>query len=85
MPMFTLSSRDFNQRTNAAKRAANAGPVVITDRGRPSHVLLSYQDYQRLAAAAPSLLAVLAQDDGADIDFRPARLGDDLVRPASFE
>ncbi|EGH47880.1 prevent-host-death family protein, partial [Pseudomonas syringae pv. pisi str. 1704B] len=29
----TLSSREFNQDTSGAKKAANEGPVFITDRG----------------------------------------------------
>ena len=31
----TLSSRAFNQDASGAKKAANNGPVFITDRGRP--------------------------------------------------
>ena len=38
----TISSRDFNQDVSKAKRAAEAGPVVITDRGRPAFVLLRH-------------------------------------------
>lgn len=41
MIITTLSSREFNQDTSRAKKAADAGPVIITDRGRPAHVLLS--------------------------------------------
>lgn len=44
----TLSSRDFNQHASEAKRRADKGPVFITDRGRPAHVLLTFADYQRL-------------------------------------
>ena len=43
--MTTMTSRDFNQNSSAAKRAALDGPVFITDRGQISHVLLSYEDY----------------------------------------
>ena len=41
---FTITSRAFNQDAAGAKRAANQGPVFITDRGRPAHVLLSIAD-----------------------------------------
>jgi prevent-host-death family protein len=44
----TFSSREFNQDTGRAKKAAADGPVFITDRGRPAHVLLSIEDYQQL-------------------------------------
>ena len=42
MTITTLSSRQFNQDTSRAKKAAIAGPVFITDRGRPAHVLLTF-------------------------------------------
>ncbi len=37
----TITSRQFNQDTSGAKKDAAHGPVYITDRGRPAHVLLS--------------------------------------------
>jgi hypothetical protein len=33
MPVTMLSAREFNQAVSRAKRAADAGPVMITDRG----------------------------------------------------
>ena len=48
MAITTLSSREFNQDTSRAKKAASEGPVFITDRGKPAHVLLSIEDYQRI-------------------------------------
>jgi len=33
MTITTLSSREFNQDTSGAKKAAQLGPVIITDRG----------------------------------------------------
>ncbi|HEY4713325.1 MAG TPA: type II toxin-antitoxin system Phd/YefM family antitoxin [Aquirhabdus sp.] len=48
MSIITLSSREFNQDTSRAKKATQEGPVFITDRGRPAHVLLSIKDYQLL-------------------------------------
>lgn len=44
MTMTTLSSREFNQKVSEAKRAANNRPVFITDRGRPAHVLMRFED-----------------------------------------
>lgn len=70
-----MTSRQFNQDTASAKRAAESGPVFITDRGRPSHVLLSYRDYERLASRQPSIVELLAWPDGVeDVDFDPPRL-----------
>lgn len=35
MPVTTFSSRDFNQHSSEAKKAAEKGPVFITDRAGP--------------------------------------------------
>lgn len=43
----TLSSRAFHQDASKPKNAANDGPVMITDRGRPTRVLLRFDDYGR--------------------------------------
>lgn len=43
-----ISSREFNQDTSGAKKAAERGPVYITDRGNPAHVLLTYTAYEEL-------------------------------------
>ena len=65
-----LSSREFNQDSGGAKRAAEDGPVFITDRGRPSHVLLTFDDYRKLAGTHPSIIELLSQPEGiADVDF----------------
>ncbi len=77
--MSTISSREFNQDVSAAKRAATSEPVIITDRGRPSHVLLSIQEYQRLVADQRSIVEWLSVDD--DIDLQPGRVELSLATP----
>ena len=56
MPTTTLSSREFNQDVSRAKRAAEDGPVIITDRGQPAYVLLRHDAYRRLAGGGPNIL-----------------------------
>jgi len=46
-----VSSREFNQDTGGAKKAAERGPVFITDRGQPSYVLLTFDAYEKLLGA----------------------------------
>ncbi len=72
----TYSSREFNQDASGAKRAAEEGPVYITDRGRPAHVLLSIDEYRRLTETAASIVDLLAMpaDDDLAFDPTPARL-----------
>ena len=76
MTITTMTSREFNQDASRAKRAAEAGPVFITDRGRPAHVLLTAEAYQALAGKSTSLADALAMPTGAenDFEFDPPRL-----------
>ena len=75
MVVHTVSSRELNQDVGRAKRAAEEGPVVITDRGKPSHVLLSWAEYRRLSGGPRNLAAVLAAPTLSDIPFEPEKSG----------
>jgi PHD/YefM family antitoxin component YafN of YafNO toxin-antitoxin module len=66
MAITTISSREFNQNTSAAKKAAENGPVFITDRGRTAHVLLTIQEYQKISGKGKSILELLAMPEGVD-------------------
>jgi prevent-host-death family protein len=79
-----LSSREFNQDTGKAKRAAKKGPVFITDRGRPSHVLLTAEEYQRITGGVKSIAESLAMPEAAEIQFDPPRLLGDVHKPADL-
>lgn len=85
MPTKQLTSREFNRNTGNAKTAANNGPVYITDRGKPSYVLLTFADYQRLAANRPSIIELLAEPSGAEeIGFHtPA--SSEIATPAELD
>jgi len=84
MTVSTMSSRDFNQDVSGAKRAADAGPVVITDRGEPAYVLLRHDTYRRLAGGGPSIRDMLDMPGTEEIDFDPPRLGGGIFRPADL-
>ena len=73
MNITSVTSRELNQDVARAKRAARSGPVFITDRGKPAHVLLSTEDYRRLAGQGRSLLETLSMPGLADIDLDPRR------------
>ncbi|WP_442582637.1 type II toxin-antitoxin system Phd/YefM family antitoxin [Mesorhizobium sp. ASY16-5R] len=47
----TMTSRQFNQDTARAKREARNGPVFITDRGKPTHVLMTIEAYRAAEGA----------------------------------
>lgn len=83
MVITTLSSRELNQDVSRAKKASRNGPVFITDRGRPAHVLLTIEDYQRLTKQRRNIADALAMPDRSGIDFEPPRI-DIGVRAADF-
>ena len=56
MTITTLSSREFNQDASRAKKAAKQGPVFITDRGRPAHVLLTIKEYRKITNKQENIL-----------------------------
>ena len=77
----TFTSRQFNQDSSSAKRAANDGLVFITDRGKPSHVLLSFAQYQSLTGEAENIVDLLHFD--GEVEFEPPRI-DGFARPADL-
>lgn len=84
MTITTLSSREFNQDTSRAKKAAQKGPVFITDRGKPAHVLLSIEEYRRLTNKGRSIIETLGMPPGiedVELEIPPMR---DLARSADF-
>ncbi len=79
-----ISSREFNQDTAGAKKAAEKGPVYITDRGRPAHVLLTYEAYEQLVGAH-HVLDTLSRPAGVEgIEF-DVPISDETSRPAVFD
>ena len=83
MTITTLSSRQFNQDASRAKKAATAGPVFITDRGRPAHVLLTFAEYKKITGSHTKITDLLAMPGGEDLEFDIPQLRD-LARPADF-
>ena len=73
MAWTTLSSRELNRDVSNAKKAAQDGPVVITDRGKPSHVLMTYGEFQRLSGKRRSLVEARALPRRARQDFGTPR------------
>jgi prevent-host-death family protein len=80
----TLTSREFNQDTSRAKKAAAKGPVFITDRGRPAHVLMTIEAYRQLTEGASNIIDMLAMPAAAEMEFEPPRLKGPLARPADL-
>jgi PHD/YefM family antitoxin component YafN of YafNO toxin-antitoxin module len=85
MTVTIMTSREFIQDASGAQQAARRGPVFITDRGRPEHVLLTIEDYRRLTGGDMSLAEALAQPGDADFAFDPPRIGGGIFKPADLD
>ena len=81
-----MSSREFNHDLGKAKRAAEEGPVVITDRGKPAFVLMNHEEYQRLTGPEDNIVDMIRQDGPeADFDFEPPRLREIVGREIALD
>jgi prevent-host-death family protein len=76
----TISSREFNQDTGRAKKAAKRGPVFITDRGRPAHVLLTIEDYQKIVDQHENIADLLGMAEPEQVEFEAPRLKGNIHR-----
>lgn len=74
MNITTVSSRELNHDVSSAKKAAKDGPVIITDRGKPSHVLMTYGEFERLTGKRRSLAEALSMPGLSAIDLEPPRV-----------
>jgi hypothetical protein len=71
--MRIVTSREFNQDVSKAKRFAQLEPVFVTDRGRPTHVLLGIEAYRELNGPSQSILDGIAAPEGSAPLTAPAR------------
>ncbi len=82
--MRAFSSREFNQDVGAAKRAARSEPVFITDRGKPTHVLVSFETFRQMSGESETIIDLLAMPDTVEIDLDAARSGGGWDRKEGF-
>ena len=71
--MKVIASREFNQDVSQAKRAARLEPVFITDRGKPTHVLMSIDAFRQLTGQTETIIDLLAMPGLTDIDLADSR------------
>jgi prevent-host-death family protein len=83
----TMTSREFNQHVSRAKRAAKDGPVIITERGKPSYVLMRHEEFEakQIQRSAPkSLLEALYCPEMEEIEVEFPNMNFD-IRPVDFD
>jgi len=85
MTITTLTSQEFNRDTGRAKKATKRGPVFITDRGKPTHVLVSFEEYLRLTNRRQGdLIDDLGLPHGVEDAVLEVPSMKDRARPADF-
>lgn len=74
MPTRSFTSRQFNQDSSGAKKAAHDGPVFITDRGKASHVLITIDEYLKLTDGTTNMIDLLAMDESCIGELDPPKI-----------
>ena len=82
--MAATISAESSTSAAGAKRAALKGPVFITDRGRPAHVLMTVEHYRKLAGPRRNLAEMLAGAPEVE-EFDPPKMGDRIFKPFDFD
>jgi PHD/YefM family antitoxin component YafN of YafNO toxin-antitoxin module len=74
--MKVIGSREFNQDVSAAKRLARLEPLFVTDRGKPTHVLMSIDAFRRMSGQRESIVDLLAMPVVRDAELGPVERWD---------
>lgn len=88
--MTVMTSREFNQHVSQAQKAAQSDPVIITNRGEPAYVLMTYTDYEKNVYHNKPFISIadaLCSSDPnvADIDLELKPRSRAQRRPVDFE
>lgn len=71
--MAKRTHEEFNQNLPNAMQDALNGPVFITDSVEPTHVLMSYSQYQEFISKGVDIVQALSMPGLAEIDFEPEK------------
>lgn len=80
----TVTSKELNQQSSIVQRRAQHEHVIVTNRGKPDLVILSYAEYQRITGGK-SILDALFSPEVADIDITFPREPMIVARPVTFD
>ena len=83
MTITTVTSRELNQDISKVKKVCEVGPVYVTNRGEPTHVMMTFEEYQKLVGKDENIVELLAMDDD-NIEFKALKLERDLFKAADL-
>ena len=81
-----FTSRELKEDVARARRAAQDGLVIVTDRLSSSDVMLTIEEYRSILGREPTLGEMLYDPSVADIEFDvPPRSRDSSLRIPDFD
>lgn len=85
--MTVMTNQEFKQNVSQAQKAAQTEPAIITDRGEPAYVLMTYTEYEKTlqSKSVRSGLDALMPLDAADIELELQPRSRAQRRPVDFE
>lgn len=88
--MTVMTNQEFKQNVSQAQKTAQTEPVIITNRGEPAYVLMTYTEYEKNVHHNKPFISIadaLCSSDPnvADIDLELKPRSRAQRRPADFE
>ena len=85
--MTVMTNQEFKQNVSQAQTTVQTEPVIITDRGEPAYVLMTYTEYEKTlqSKSVRSGLDALMPLDAADIELELQPRSRAQRRPVDFE
>ena len=85
--MTVMTNQEFKQNVSQAQKTAQTEPVIITDRGEPAYVLITYTEYEKTlqSKSIRSGLDALMPLDAADIELELQPRSRAQRRPVDLE
>ena len=85
--MTVMTNQEFKQNVSQAQKTAQTEPVIITNRGEPAYVLMTYTEYEKTlqSKSVRSGLDALMPLDAADIELELQPRSRAQRRPVDFE
>lgn len=85
--MTVMTNQEFKQNVSQAQKTAQTEPVIITDRGEPAYVLMTYTEHEKTlqSKSVRSGLDALMPLDAADIELELQPRSRAQRRPVDFE
>ena len=77
--MTVMTNQEFKQNVSQAQKTAQTEPVIITNRGEPAYVLMTYTEYEKTLQSK----SVRSGLDDIELELQPRSRAQ--RRPVDFE